>query len=539
MRAHFLLGVSGSALRPFPPSCAGQSRMNEATRPQVAPSPRVVTGEGGVALWTTRTGPGEEPVPWKWLALFIALAVVLRAIGLNSGLWYDEIRTLLDSVRSPLYQIFTRFPGNNQHTLYSVLAHLSVQAFGEHAWSLRLPAVVLGVATVPMLYLFAREFAGRVEALLASLLLAVAYHHVWFSQNARGYSALAFFAVLGSWLLLRGLRRGKASDFVWYGVASTLGVYTHLTMVFLVVSHAVLCAIPLGVPGLGQEKLRRWRLPAMGFVLAGVFTLVLYAPSLLDMHQFFAKRPSPMEVATPTWAARELLRGLQIGTATLFGVLAGGALLLVGLRSYFKQSRFVAGLFVFPGVVTVAAAVGLRRPIFPRFLFFLVGFALLIVVRGAVEIGLFIGRRRTADPPGTTPAGIAIVGMLVAASAVALTFDYRYPKQDFETALRFVEERKPDGDPVVTVGLATEVYRDYYHRAWAGVTSLEQLQNIRAQGRGVWVLYTLEGYIHVRTPDLMQTLRNECAVQGVFRGTVGGGDVTVCAVPPVNQRHAK
>ncbi len=492
---------------------------------------REVKGEGGVVLWTALGEPEDSRAHWAWLALLTALAAVLRAIGLDSGLWYDEIRTLLDSVRSPLYQILTVFPGNNQHPLFSVLAHFSVQAFGEHAWSLRLPSLILGAATVPALYFFAREFVGRTEALLASLLLTVAYHHVWFSQNARGYAALALFTVLSSWLLLRGLRSGHASDFVWYALTAALGVYTHLTMVFVVVSHALMCVMPLGLPGLDQEKLRRWRLPAMGFVLAAVFTLVLYGPILMDVQQFFVKRPSPMEVATPKWAAMEFVRGLQIGMGTLFGVAVGGALFLAGLWSYFKQSRFVLGMFLLPGVVTVAAAVGLRRPIFPRFLFFLAGFALLIVVRGALEIGRIISRKGAGQ---VTTAGIVLVTVMAILSAAALTIDYKYPKQDFEGAMRFVEAQKAADEPVLTAGLASYPYREYYRKPWEGVTSLEQLQKIRAQGKRVWVLYTLEGYIDVRTPDLMDALRKDCAVQGVFRGTVGNADVKVCAAPPIS-----
>ena len=112
-----------------------------------------VTTEDGIALWSTRASTENEPVPWGWLALLTALAVLLRAIGLNGGLWYDEILTMIEGVRDPLYQIVTVFPGNNQHTLFSVLAHISMEAFGEYPWSLRLPALVFGAATVPVLYL--------------------------------------------------------------------------------------------------------------------------------------------------------------------------------------------------------------------------------------------------------------------------------------------------------------------------------------------------------------------------------------------------
>ena len=490
---------------------------------------------GDPTLWPRRDAK-PEGTPWAALIALMVLAAVLRTIGLDGGLWLDEIHTLLDSVRQPLLKIVTVFPGNNQHTFYSVLAHVSIRVLGEEAWSLRLPALLFGVATPPVLYLFAREFVGRSEALLASLLLTVSYHHVWFSQNARGYTALAFLALLSSWLLLRGLRRASTSDFVWYGVASALGVYTHLTMVFMVIAHAIACAFLLGVPGRDKDALARWRRPVTGFALAAVFTLALYAPLLLDVQQFFLRRPNPNEIATPAWAAKELLRGLQIGVGTALGVPACGVLFVWGLRSFFRQSRFLLALFVLPGVITVAAAVALARPIFPRFLFFLAGFGVLILVRGALEIGAWLTLRLRPGEPAApvTALGAALVAALALLSAASLPFAYRYPKQDFDGAARFLLAHRADREPVVTAGGAMYAYRDYYRQPWVGVTSLEQLQDIRSQGRRVWVIYTLPGYIEMRAPDLMKTLRDQCSVAGVFRGTVAEGDVTVCVVPPAS-----
>jgi uncharacterized membrane protein len=502
--------------------------MTDATRPATPHEnqrTRVVAGDDGVTLWTTRAHRPEESTPWTMLALLCAAAIVLRAIGLNGGLWYDEIMTLLQSVRSPLSEIVTEFPGNNQHTLFSVLAHLSVQVFGDHPWSLRLPSLLLGAATVPVLYFFAREFCGRLESLLACLLLATAYHHVWFSQNARGYSALAFLTVLSSWLLLRALRCARTSDAVWYGLAAALGVYAHLTMVFLVISHAVLVAIaaltwPAGAPLNPQRR----RTAAVAFVLAAAFTVLLYSPVLLDVKQFFVDRPSPMAVATPRWAALELLRGLQIGLGAGLGALVAAAFFASGVWSYVRQSWFIAGLFLLPGVVTVGAAVALQRPIFPRFLFFLIGFGLLIIVRGAFEIGSWFHRRHASR------IATLLVGGMAAASLLALIPNYRYPKQDFEGAMHFVDTERTDGEPIATVGLTTPVYRDYYRRTWDPVTSLEELNRLRGRARRVWVVYTLEGYIATDTPELMAALRADCTPARIFRSTVGNGDVTVCTL---------
>jgi uncharacterized membrane protein len=483
---------------------------------------------------TAVASPGDAARnQYTWLALILLglLALGLRSWGLDAGMWYDEIRTLLVSVRSPSSTIVTVFPSNNQHTLYSLLAHVSIATFGEHAWSLRLPAMLLGTATVPMLYFCAREFASREEALMASLLLTVDYYHVWFSQNARGYSALSFFALLTTFLLLRGLRRRERSDFIWYAVAAALGVYMHLTMVFLVVAHAILCLLPLGHPHLNRATGDWWRLPALGFVMAGLLSVVFYAPVLLEVQQFFVDRPSPMLVATPRWAALELIRGLNIGIGTGIWALARVGLLAVGLWSYFRQSRFVTGLFVLPGVVTVAAAVALQRPIFPRFLFFLIGFAMLALVRGAVELGRWVSRSGAAGQ--ASPVSRALVAGLAAISLATLVPNYKYPKQDFDGALRFVETSHSPDEPIATVGLTRIVYGEYYMRPWIILRSADDLREVRAGGRRVWVLRTLDGYIRSTLPDVMRVLEEECAVVAVFKGTLRNGDVTVCRINPL------
>ena len=498
-----------------------------------------VTSVDGRPLWTARGPAHDEPTPWLLLALLTLLAVVLRSIGLNNGLWYDEIKTLLESVQSPLIRILTVFPGDNQHTLFSVLAHLSISVFGDHPWSLRLPSMLLGAATVPLVFLFAREFCGRTEALLASLLLAVSYHHIWFSQSARGYAVLGFLAVLASWLLLRGLRRGRASDFVWYAVAAALGVYTHVTMIFLVASHAMLCVLPLGVPTFDAERRARWRLPMLGFILAGVFTLVLYSPVLLEVHSAVGKKSDPTNGATAKWAFVELLRGLQIGFGSAVAVLAGNVLFLAGVWSYFRQSRFVLGMFLLPGVITIVAPVVLHRPVRPRFVVFLAAFAVLILVRGALEIGRTLERRRQGGVATSSRIGVALVLVLVTLSAASLPRNYRLPKQDFAGALQFIQAHRAADEPVLTAGPATYPYRAYFKQSWRGVASLAELQDARTHGQRVWVVYTLKSYIQSGAPDLMAALNADCAVQGVFPGTLGGGDVTVCAAAPVALPAAK
>jgi len=481
-------------------------------------------------------------VPAWWIAGLTLVALALRLAGLDGGLWIDEIYSLLGSFRPPLAQIVTEFPGDNQHPLYSVLAHVSLTLFGESAWSVRLPAVLFGVASVPLLYALGARVASRREGLLAAALLTVSYHHIWFSQNARGYSALAFFAMLATLLLLRGLERRSAGPYLGYAIAASLGAYTHLTMVFVVIGHAAV----IGIRNIRRDPPgRRWRDgagPWIGFALAGIITLLWYAPILTRVQQFFLHHPSGLKgVSTPSWAAQEAIRGLMQGLGAGTGVLAAAvvvaaALLFgVGLASYARSAPLALGLFVAPGVVTIFGAVGGRGTIYPRFYLALIGCGILIGVRGAMVAADRIATRwsaRDARRMGDA-LGTAVVATMIVLSAASLGFNYRYPKQDFDGARQWLETSRGAEDRIVTVGATTMPYHDWMRLPWPSAKSAKELGELRRGVQRTWVVYTLPRYLEYSAPDLMRMIRQDCPTSRVFPGTLGGGDIVVCTLAPV------
>ncbi|HEY3824792.1 MAG TPA: glycosyltransferase family 39 protein [Bryobacteraceae bacterium] len=474
-------------------------------------------------------GAPENSQSWGrfglWLAAITALAAVLRVIGLNTGLWWDEIYFLIVSVRHPLSQILTVFPSDNQHPLYTVLAWLSIHVLGEHVWSLRLPALIFGVASIPMLYLVGASVASRTEALLAAAFLAVSYHHVWFSQDARGYSTLAFWALASTYFLLQGIRTGRRGPWIAYAVAAALGIYTHVTMVFLVASHVLICAAMMFSDWRSGSGTARWRFPILAFLLAGGLTLLFYAPILAQVQNFFLHRPSPMKaVSTPRWAIWETVRVLILGLGGKLVILLGAGLVVAcGAWSYLRQSRFVFALFALPVAITAVGAFLGRGTMYPRFYFFLIGFAVLILIRGIVVIPRWIAGSRKGLESGLTA---TLATILLAASAYSLIANYRYPKQDYEGAIRFVETAKKN-EVVLTAGAATYPLRQYYAKPWDSVETPEKLKTICKGDQPVWVVYTMPRYLEAAAPGVMEMIRKEFTVIRVFHGTLGDGDVYV------------
>ena len=479
-------------------------------------------------------------MPWVTLAALTALAAVLRIIGLNSGLWLDEILTLLKTVRQPMWTILTSFPGETQHMLFSLLARVSVVTFGEHPWSLRLPAMLFGVAAVPALYFFARELTSQREALLGAGLMAVSYHGVWFSQDARGYTGLLFWTILCSMFLLRGLRKPAWSNWLWYAITAALGTYTHLTMVFVVASHAAICAwLLLFQPKKADFIVSDWKKPAAGVALAGLFTLLLYSPILLQVHQIFSKASPMVRVSTPVWAFWEALRGLGIGFGAGAGVVVAGAFFAAGLWSYWRQSGVAAAVLVLSVIFTAAGALPGRGTMYPRYYFYLLGFGILILIRGAMRLGAMAadvvsgtadGERRTRRELAW---GTALTAVILLLSAASLLRNYQYPKQDFGSAMQFVEQQRAANESVVTTGSTGYVYQEYYGQPWIQVQTPADLDGVRRQGHDVWLLYMFPMYLDDGAPALMSEIRRDCPTTKVFRGTLGGGDVFVCKVQPV------
>lgn len=463
------------------------------------------------------------------LAIVAALTVAgaaARIPGLNSGLWFDEIVTLVESVRPSLFQVLTAFPGNNNHPLYSLLAHASIAAFGEQAWTLRLPALAFGVASIPLLYWLGATITSRAEALLATLLLTVSYHHVWFSQNARAYTMLLAITLLSTVLLVRLLECPRRRLALCYGVAVGLGIYAHLTMAFVVAAHFLVWSWEGWRPRAGTARAEHVATALLALGTAALLAALLYVPMLGQVYRFFSgPSQATAAVATSQWAALELLRGLRVGFGTV-GVAAALGLLVAGGLSYLRRDPLLIAIFTLPGALTGAAMVVLHAPIRPRFFFMFIGFGLLILVRGAMDLGRFVQASMAPTTWRRDAVGSAAVLLVAVVSVWSLGFNYRYPKQDFGGARAFIEAHRREGEPVATSGLATYPYERYYGCGWTPIENAEQFDRLRTGTTRAWVVYSFPEYME---PGLVDAIERHCTVQQVFRGTLGGGDLIVCA----------
>ena len=478
-------------------------------------------------------GPTTDPLVWLMLCGLSLVAVALRLWKLDSCLWLDEVLTMVDYARAPLGTIVTSFPNQNQHMLYSVLAHLSLEIFGESAWALRLPAVLFGVGSLWGLFLLGRRLVTTREALFACALMAVSYHHLWFSQNARGYMALLFFSLIATWLWLEALSRDTWPLWFSYALACALGAWTHMTMVFVVAAHGLTYLLFVWRSSSLESRVG-WR-PWAAWLLLGTLTLQLHALALPEFfRQALHETSMNSEWTKPLWVVTEMIRSLRVGFSGVAVLIFGAAVGIAGWTGILRREPRAALVMVLPAVLGGATMVALSHNIWPRFFFFAMGFALLIFIHGVVALS---SRVLTPKAAGPTMAVAAVA--MITLSAATLPRYYALPKQDFTGARDFVESRRQPGETVAVIGLAGHVYGRYYAPHWQTIDSVAELTDLMRKPGPISLVYTLPIELAAFRPDLWESVKQNFEPTKIFPGTLGGGEVYVCAIKHVLEPAAR
>jgi hypothetical protein len=211
------------------------------------------------------------------LCAIFAAAFVVRVLALGEPMRYDESVTYLQFVRQPWHTTVSSYPYPNNHVLFSLLAKLTSGFVPFRPWTIRLPALLAGMATVPLTYAVGRALSTRLVGLLASALVAASTPLVLFSANARGYSLVtAIFLAL----LLAAIRlREKPSVVGWalFAIGAAAGFYTIPIMLY-----------PYGVIGAwlaidwyrhpGDGAARTFVMFLVASAAGGVVALIAYLP---------------------------------------------------------------------------------------------------------------------------------------------------------------------------------------------------------------------------------------------------------------------
>ncbi len=423
-----------------------------------------VAREVAQPLAATHAPPPSRTLP---LALCGAILVgtLLRLMIASHSLWYDEISAFLSFAVYGPFVAFGSYAVPTNHvpqTIATWLAWTLTDSTSE--WTLRAPALIAGIAAIPLAFALARTLFDRRAAIIAAWVMALAPIAVIESAEARGYAFVILFSMLATLALARARRIHAACacdasvDYALFSVACALAAWSHPV--------ALLLPIAAGIIGLLRCRVdAHARALTLASLAAGVLALVLVAPLLSDVLSTSSDY-ARSSAAQPTVFSREgyeALIGLTLSWSVWWQMpspmlvlmaLLGGWMIARGVRDDTQRARAALAPMALAFVLALALALCCNTWIYARFLLFALPLSVMAVTYALHRL---LDRARNLR---VTRALLMMVMTVMIGSALASIWFYR-EKQPIRNAVEFVAAQRAmlqtsaaiAHDDVATIGL--------------------------------------------------------------------------------------
>jgi len=230
----------------------------------------------GLAAWLGDAHPKAEQAPgekrfsssglmvsWHHLALLgimllgafyrlYKIDLIPAEMGCDLPHNYNNIRLIL---RHEFLIFFPSFPG--REALFFYLAAPFCRLFGLSHTTIKMSASLVGVFTLPILYLLGKELFNREVGLWAAFFLSISHWHIILCRVGYRASTVPPLVALVWYFLVRGLKTRRRWFYALAGLCLGLGLYTYPA--FMVVPFwVVLVLLTRFLVGRGRVLLADW-----------------------------------------------------------------------------------------------------------------------------------------------------------------------------------------------------------------------------------------------------------------------------------------
>jgi len=331
---------------------------------------------------TVILGEKEKFLRNRLFVVLIAIAVCLRFSALSRfSLWLDEYTSI--EVASKSVGAILTGAGFDSHTppFYYLLLHIYFRIAGllgapPDEFTLRLLSALIDTAALLTLFSLVHRVLGETPAMVTTLLYGFLEYPIYFAQEGRMYSLLAFECVLTLWLLLplSGFTVGRAA---MLALVAICGLYTHYYYAFF--------ALGVGIALLFEVKRERKAfLLALGaFAIAGICFLP-WLKVLAAISQGGGQSFRPLSKMSVPYSIFRFLAGFALfpldsatkadqsgavqASLPLVGsyLLFSSMLLFLGLRSLWSSDATAKRFFLIPVLTSTVLPllISLKVPMF-------------------------------------------------------------------------------------------------------------------------------------------------------------------------------
>jgi 4-amino-4-deoxy-L-arabinose transferase-like glycosyltransferase len=427
----------------------------------------------------------------RYLQLLFSLTLIgalLRFydLGYNS-LWLDEATTYNLAARSipDIWQATTG--GEFNPPLFYWAEHVML-LLGNSEVVLRFLPALLGILTIPLVYLVGKEFMDRNTGIIAAAAFAFSPFLLFYSQEARAYSMMLFFVTFSMIFYFRALKTNDIMNWALFGILSALAFWSHF-YALVIIGALILYALYELFP-----KIRSNLSAAKPLVYSLVIFGLICLPLILVTIQLFAKRSA----SAPTFG----IQGPGIIIAT-FAQISGSEVAM-----YLLLILFIAGIVqaflldknkgIFLVTLTVLTFVisnflSYKIPMQPRYLIFL-------AIVFFVAVGLSYKLMFTLIPSRSVVYGFIVLLIVINIPMLAGYYS-GYTKDDWRGFAGGLQQLTREGDFIVIVPGYVSQPLDYYYSNTTDKT-IEFSANNAADLKAISALKTNNTLYFVVTGDI-------------------------------------
>lgn len=247
------------------------------------------------------------------VTLILLIGVLLRwsvIAELSQLLNYDEAYYGVDALSLMEHPRLTPFLPDNygRESLWCYILIPFLAIWKAHLFTLRLAAAIRGALTLAVMYRFSAEVVNRKAAVWATLALALSQWHIHQSRIALRAPLFPLMGILTLWAVLRALRTGQYSWWIFGGIGLGLMMYTYFSSIFWIFLSLVL----LGILAITQRRQQIGPLISLGIALLLFLPMVLYG---LSHPQEIFQRPAVVRISSLS----EFWGNLQLWAKAWFG----------------------------------------------------------------------------------------------------------------------------------------------------------------------------------------------------------------------------
>ncbi|MBL7130465.1 MAG: glycosyltransferase family 39 protein [Candidatus Omnitrophica bacterium] len=237
-----------------------------------------------------------------FLFLILIIGALLRIYKLSfQSYWLDEARSILLLLSDYFFNALkSGFSGDPP--LYEFILYFWIKLFGHNEVSTRILSSIFSIATLPLMYLTAKEFfdgdgIGKYKdtflttetsqgivlrsstsltnevscnktAIFSTVLLTFSAYQVYYAQEARMYAFVWFFAVASSLFFIKSLKTGGRGDWIIYLIMTTCAFYAHYSFLFLLLIQNIFVF----------TFWRRYRIRLIHWIVIQLVLIMLFLP---------------------------------------------------------------------------------------------------------------------------------------------------------------------------------------------------------------------------------------------------------------------